>query len=214
WNSTPFSKILKEGDGCQVRFFVGIPKGLSVMPATVSKVEGVAHLILVDEGSEVIVDDLESLIEKTIDHPVLKDGGFDLTMALKSFSLPKTLPVPLPEGDDGSRRELTIAWNSPDVTREEWQEMAAGTYPGIYSVQLIDQNGKLLLDQSGGYYGGKTATGKLERCEWSIGLDPKQDGLPQGVRLRIRLASKVSLVKFPFSFEDVPVFLNEKPKTP
>ncbi|MBI1312342.1 hypothetical protein GC176_13715 [bacterium] len=173
-------------NGCRVTIRIAPPEAA---PTAIASAQGKLKLFAVEESSEVIVDNVKSLLGQTINNPQLAAAGFELKFT---------------EATENGETTWTIQWVNPPGNYQQSQQMISGVGQGIGTPELIDADGNAV----GNFSTATSGFGSSVTVTWSASVD-KDNPFPDDVRLRVKLNSKVSVVDVPFDVKDVAIAAGE-----
>lgn len=176
-------------DGCRVIVAFDPP---AESATAIASAEGLVKLRLVENSSQIVVDNAKAQLGKEIDNAELIAAGYQLKLEEKKEKF----------GDE-EYTSWRIEWLNAGNTagRVSVQEIADGGGLGLQRPELVDADGNVIAAFSGVEY---SSFGTNASLAWSMSVDDDQP-VPDSARLRFTLNSEVSIVDVPFSAENVPI---------
>ena len=169
-------------NGCRATIRLLPPE---TVPGFVTAAKGKLKLFVVEDSSDVVVENVKSLLGQSINNPVLAAAGFELKVS---------------EVTEDGETSWKIEWANPPGDFNKAQQMISGVGQGVGSPELVDADG----NQVAGFNSSTFGFGNQVSVEWTTALD-KDNPFPDDVRLRIKVNSKVSIVDAPFSVQNVQI---------
>jgi|GEM_PF-1375647 len=158
-------------------------------PAAIASAQGKLKLFVTEESSDVVIDNVKSLLGQTINNPVLAAAGFELKIS---------------EVTEDGNTVWKIEWANPPGDINKAQQMISGVGQGIGAPELVDADGNSVAGFNYSTFG----FGNQVSVEWSAAVDP-DNPFPDDVRLQIKVNSKVTIVDVPFNVQNVAVSTEE-----
>lgn len=178
-------------DGCRVVVAFDPPAQAAT---EIASAEGLVKLRIVEQSSQVVVDNAKSLLGKEITHPELAAAGYQLKLEEKKEKF----------GDE----EFTswrIEWLNAGSSQLNVSEVANGGGLGLQQPELVDADGNVIAAFSGTEF---TSFGASSSLAWNMSVQEDQP-VPDDARLRFTLNSEVSIVDVPFNVSSVKISEDE-----
>ncbi|NQV25679.1 MAG: tetratricopeptide repeat protein [Rhodopirellula sp.] len=174
-------------DGCAVIVTFDPPAQAAT---EIAAAEGIVKLRIVEDSSQIVVDNVRSLLGKEIDNAELIAAGYRLKLEEKKEKF----------GDD-EFISWQLNWVNAGDSAADVKQVANGGGLGLQQPQLIDADGKVIGDFSGKSF---STFGNKSSLSWSMSIQDDQP-VPDDARLRFTLNKDVSIVDVPFKVENVAI---------
>jgi hypothetical protein len=173
-------------NGCRATIRLTPPE---TAPTSIAAAQGKLKLFVVEESSDVVIENVKTLLGQTINNPQLAAAGFALKIS---------------EVTENGETAWKIEWSNPPGDYGKAQQMISGVGQGIGTPELVDADGNPVASMSTSTAG----FGNQVSVEWSAAVD-QGNPFPDDVRLRIKVNSRVSIVDVPFDVKDVAITAGE-----
>jgi tetratricopeptide (TPR) repeat protein len=174
-------------DGCRTMVSFDPPAEAATEIATA---EGIVKLRIVENSSQVVVDNAKSLLGKDIESPELIAAGYQLKLSEKKEKF----------GDD-EFVSWQLDWVNAGASKIRVQDIANGGGLGLQIPELVDADGNVIADFSNTSY---TSFGASSSLSWGMPIQDDQP-VPDDARLRFTLNNEVSIVDVAFKVENVAI---------
>ena len=174
-------------DGCRVLVTFNPPAQAAT---EIAAAEGIVKLRIVENSSQIIVDNAKGLLGKEIDNAELIAAGYQLKLEEKREKF----------GDE-EFVSWRLEWVNAASSKLDIRDVANGGGIGLQVPELVDGDGNVINAFSNTEF---TSFGKQGTLAWGMSVQEDQP-VPDGARLRFTINSEVSVVDVAFKAQNVAI---------
>lgn len=170
-------------EGCRVTVKIEPPANA---PTKVASAEGTVKLRIIDNATQVSVDNAASFLGKAVTSAELAKEGYALKLDESEEKF-----------GDITVKQWKLTWTNAPSDQKVLDEHGAGGGKGLQSPQLVDADGNVVYTFDGTEYGGGSFA-------WSMAIQDDTP-IPPGAKFRFTVNKAVSIVDVPFKVMDVAI---------
>ena len=170
-------------EGCRVTVKIEPPANA---PTKVASAEGTVKLRIIDNATEVSVDNAASFLGKAVTSDDLAKEGYALKLEESEEKF-----------GDITVKQWKLTWTNAPGDQKVLEEHGSGGGKGLQSPQLVDADGNVVYTFDGKEYGGGGFS-------WSMAIQ-EDTPIPPGAKFRFTVNKAVSIVDVPFKVMDVTI---------
>lgn len=170
-------------EGCRVTVKIEPPANA---PAKIASAEGTVKLRIIDNATQIDVDNAVSFLGKAVTSTELANEGYALKLEESEEKF-----------GDITVKQWKLTWTNAPNDQKILDEHGSGGGKGLQSPQLVDADGNVIYTFDGKEYGGGSFA-------WSMAVQDDTP-IPADAKLRFTINKAVSIVDVPFKIMDVAI---------